>query len=252
MSMLLGNYQETKSKIKFPCAIEPKIDGVRCIIKNGKGISRTGKIFKNLDLIIPFLPKGIWDGELHIANQSFGKVAGFTRNNNAQLYEKERVIFHIFDVKVNMSFEKRRKYIIENIIETNQIKIIEQKLVNTKKEINEIHEEFVKKGFEGSVIKNLDGYYILGRSEDVLKNKDYHDAEFKVISYTLSKTNGDMVVWCCENGTDLFDVVLNCNLKEHQSFLKNPKNYIGKYMTVHYKEIVNGIPREPRGKCFKD
>ena len=63
-----------------PVFIQPKLDGVRCVIQYGDGVSpgvkaysRTGKLWKNIDHIleelVPFFmkhPQVILDGELYI------------------------------------------------------------------------------------------------------------------------------------------------------------------------------------------
>jgi hypothetical protein len=58
--MLAQEYSKHKNKIDYPCAVQPKIDGVRAVLIPGVGLySRTRKLFKGFEDIVKlkFRPK---------------------------------------------------------------------------------------------------------------------------------------------------------------------------------------------------
>jgi hypothetical protein len=72
--------------------------------------------------------------------------------------------------------------------------------VNNEEEIKEYHTKFLEGGFEGLIIRNKHSLYkTKQRSSDLLKYKDFEDAEFEIIDYTIEKdTSGadsNLVVW---------------------------------------------------------
>ena len=99
-----------------PTFIQPKLDGVRCIIQYDKGgmpkaYSRTGKEWKNIDHILFNLaswfalnPKVILDGELynHDLRDDFEKIISLVRKTKPtdedRVESAEKVQFHCYDV----------------------------------------------------------------------------------------------------------------------------------------------------------
>ena len=52
LPMLAHDYNKRGKSITFPCYIQPKLDGVRCVAATGRGLfSRNGKAFPHLDHI---------------------------------------------------------------------------------------------------------------------------------------------------------------------------------------------------------
>ena len=54
-------------------------------------------------------------------------------------------------------------------------------------EAKEWHEKFLNEGYEGSIYRNPDGIYKGTRSWDLMKFKDFHDAEATIVGYELGK-----------------------------------------------------------------
>ena len=82
--MLAHQYSNKKSEIKFPCYVQPKLDGVRCVIVRNKLYSRNGNIFPSLPHIEEELKKYnkynlILDGELYTDDINFEKIVGLVK-----------------------------------------------------------------------------------------------------------------------------------------------------------------------------
>ena len=78
--------------------------------------------------------------------------------------------FFVFDVLykdgvslLSKSYEERRK-ILGEVILKNETLVVDEVVVTEKAdEVHRLHEDFLKKGLEGAVIKKMDGKYLPGR-----------------------------------------------------------------------------------------
>ena len=95
----------------YPAYIQPKLDGVRCLIDKDGAYSRTGKEFKNIEhnkvLLQGFFkdfPRATLDGELynHELKDDFEKIISLVRKTKPtkeHKYEASKLIqFHYYDV----------------------------------------------------------------------------------------------------------------------------------------------------------
>ncbi|NDC95555.1 hypothetical protein EB118_17945 [bacterium] len=262
--MLAHEYQKHKSKIKFPCYVQRKLDGFRMVYDhhNDTMTSRTGKAFiilrgtelhKELQGV-----KCILDGELYLHGvpfESLGvlrKVRGLTASDKQLLSQME---YHVYDlIDTTLPFYKRYEVLKSVIDGKGKIKLVETVKVNTEEEINTQHIRFTSELYEGTMIRNADGMYKCKyRSTDLLKKKDFTDAEFKVTGYTSelgSRSSLQLVVWECETADGQKFTVRPQGTEEERSTLFNiAKDFIGRTLWVKYFELTEkGIPRFPTTK----
>lgn len=131
------------------------------------------------------------------------------------------------------------------------IKFLETELVATEDRIYEKHNEYVKAGYEGIIIRNVSGLYSLKkRSKDLQKYKEFKDEEFTVIGGVSSTgTEVDCVIFNVKNkkGQE-FAVRPRGSFEQRKLWLKDIKNLVGKSLTVRFQELTDdGIPRFPVG-----
>lgn len=215
MPMLAHDYNKQKKKVIFPCYLQPKLDGYRCIYDtNTKTItSRQGKSFdvlKNSGQLFDELNKlqnlGILDGELYIHNEPFESL-GLLRKTKSLTYEDMnyllKIEYHVYDIidelnSFKIRNENLKKIFIDNKFE--KIKYVHTESVNDEESIIKFHEKNIESNYEGTMIRNTLGMYKQKfRSSDLLKYKDFLDGEFKIIDYTFEKdTSGldeNLIVW---------------------------------------------------------
>ena len=187
--------------------IQPKLDGVRCIIRKDGAFSRNGKSFKNVEHILKelkplfdYAPELILDGELynHDLKEDFNKIISLVRKTkritDEDRRESQRLIqFHnydIFDVnRQGLSYVERldlmrhiqRKY---NLLYT---RAVSTQRVNNKVDINLLNKINKKQGFEGSMIRNNMPYEPGKRSWTLQKVKSWMDEEFKIVGFVMGK-----------------------------------------------------------------
>ena len=267
--MLAYQYNIKKSEIKFPCFVQPKLDGVRCVVVDNKLYSRNGNRFPVLPHIEDELKLNnrdnlILDGELFTDDINFEKIVGLVKKfKKSEEDEKnsEKIYLNVFDyIDSKLTYEQRLKN-LNNFFEKNKnMKNIKQvKTEECKKEenINDFLEKYTKEGFEGVIIRNKNGIYEENnRSVNLQKLKKFIDEEFEIIDYTTPNIGKEVgcVIWICKTKEGKkFNVRPSGNYKERKNLYRNAKKYIGKMLTVRYQELTNGkVPRFPVGVAIRD
>ena len=260
--MLAQRYDERKKYIKYPCFVQPKLDGIRCLayLENNKIylLSRKGKIFPHLDHIKKELYNlkfdGFLDGELFTTKIEFQDISGLVRKeklDNADIQKSEKIEYHIYDTfnldTLDIPYNKRYQQ-LNKLLNKNGKSIIKVKtyLVKTEKEMFNKYKQFLKQKYEGIIIRNYEGIYkVKYRSNDLIKLKPFQDKEYKIIGYAQGKgREKGCVIWICQNSNGKqFSVRPKGSLEERKQLYKDGKKYIGKMLTIRYQNILEGIPR---------
>ena len=271
--MLAHKYDEKRIDWSEPVYIQPKLDGVRCLFTKDGAYSRTGKQFKNLAHIelalIPFFkkqPDVILDGELynHKLKNDFEKIISLVRKQKPtaedRLNAQHLVQFHVYDYFDGVmydSYKTRMQQLTCSDIYDVQIKHVPTLLVDTYSYARTLHEEFLEDGYEGSIIR-LNGLYKHGRSYDLMKFKDFSDAEATIVGYELGKgkrtgTLGKFLMMDDEG------VQFGCppgkgyNYKDLSKMLLNINDYIGQRATfTYFQRTQAGSYRHPLFKCIRN
>lgn len=233
LPMLAHDYKKHKNKVIYPCYVQCKLDGMRCIYNTTTGqistrqgkeyniVKESGKLFEELQR----LPKGlILDGELYTNKLNF-EVLGVLRKTKKLTKEEfdnlQKIEYHIYDI-INKEdiFEQRNKNIQTlNLSSYEKLRYVQTYQVKNEEEIKKYHTKFLEEGYEGTMIRNRNSLYkTKQRSSDLLKYKDFEDEEFEIIDYTIEKdTSGDdsnLIVWVikipCEQ---LKDGYIKCKVR---------------------------------------
>lgn len=266
---------ETKRKvdIMFPCYVQPKLDGIRCLtyLKDEDIVnqSRQLKYFKNLNHINNELKKIfnkfsslVLDGELYNHNIVFNKIAGIVKKEKLKDEDKENlklIEYHIYDCflvdNMNLSFEERIK-ILKKLKDLKYVKIVPTLLCKEKDEIiSKFHPQFTGDSYEGTILRNKDSIYEFTRTRNLQKYKNFEDDEFEIIDFKEGTGHDSgTVIWKCKTkeGKE-FEVRPVGTVENRSELLKNASKCIGKFLTVTYQELSEfGVPRFPVGKTIRD
>lgn len=270
--MLAHDYKKHKNKVIPPFYVQPKLDGYRMIYDgpNDKIFSRNGKEYSILygTKLHKDLQKHnniILDGELYTHDSDFEfEIYGILRKkklNKGDEKTLDRIQYHIYDTISEETFKMRLKT-IQKIKETSNIKISKTEECLDIDCLYNKQEKYIKDGYEGTMIRNKEGLYSNNRSTDLLKYKDFDDAEFKVVGFEKeTDTKGDgarPVVWVCvtKQGKN-FKVPSKGTREERTKLYDTGQKYIGKQLTVQFFGYSkDGIPRFPKtfrsgGSSFK-
>ena len=168
-----------------PVFIQPKLDGVRCLIQCDSGqitaYSRTGKVWKNIDHILfnlkPFFhfnPNVVLDGELynHDFKDDFESIISMVRKTKPtdedRLISAENVQFHCYDIihPSDIDFSDRNLFIKHCLPESYCVKHLTTYKVESDVTAKTIHTQNLAAGYEGSIIR-LDTFYQQKRSHSL-------------------------------------------------------------------------------------
>lgn len=265
LPMLALSFSKRSHNIKFPCFVQPKYNGVRCLaLKTGNDVvyqSRRGKLFETLthfDDIIKQIPEDIrLDGEVYVHNEPFQNIVSWVKKDRGE--ETKKLEYWVYDIAVeNMTFSERYKKLesLFSEILRSPIQLVPTYVCENIKQVKEFHDEFVKLGYEGVMIRNSHGMYKFDhRSQDLQKYKEFIDEEFEI---TGGKSGtglyeGCVVFECKTPENKTFECVPKGTLEYKRELFKNLSNLVGKQLTVRYFEkSLDNIPIFPVGVAIRD
>ena len=258
-----------------PVFMQPKLDGVRCLIQYDAGkvtaYSRTGKEWKNIEHIklnlLSFFdkhPNAILDGELynHDFKDDFESIISMVRKTKPTDEDRSiscnNVQFHCYDIiDETKTFEDRYKFVMDNLRDSYCVRTVETIQIPNQLEAKEMHDVNLNSGFEGSILRAND-LYKCGRSWSLRKFKDFSDAEATIVGYvdgkgkrtgTLGKflmKDDDGIEFGCPPGKGY-------NYKDMKDMLDNIHDYIGQRATFTFFERTKANSyRHPLFKCIRN
>ena len=264
-----------------PVFIQPKLDGVRCLIQYERRIkpredvvvaySRTGKEWKNIQHILaelkPFFqkhPSIVLDGELynHDFRDDFESIISMVRKtkptDEARAKSRDNVQFHCYDiVNKRMKFSTRNEWIRSNLPLGFGIKHLPTHWVDSDTEAKVRHKYNLSKGYEGSIVR-LDVPYQCKRSHSLRKFKDFSDAEANIVGYEEGKgkragTLGKFIMQDDDGNQFGCPPGKGHNYKDLAIILKNIHKYMGQRATFTFFERTKaGSYRHPLFKCIRN
>lgn len=254
--------QFDKSRVQFPCLVQPKYDGVRCLMLIGDDkdvhlISRGGKEY-DVPKLKAWGVRHKWmlplDGEIYVHKElTFQQICSAVKCKT-ELTDKLR--FVVYDRPRLGDNDKRWMGLMcdfEHVV-SNEAYLSNWKVCYSFDEINAYHDECVKQGYEGAIIRNLKGKYIEGRSGDLMKLKKMDTDEYVIID--VIEASGK------DAGTALFR--FRCNgiecaarpvgdMELRRKYLQDKWSIIGKMCTIRHQGFTDaGIPRFPVALAIRD
>lgn len=272
--MLAHKFNEQGHKIKYPALAQPKLDGHRCTSQFDDGVvslwSRTRKPIMSMPHICKALEASAiadrFDGELynHEYHNKFEELSSYIRQEEP-MPGCEIVQYHVYDFPHSTMTNGDRNALLQNfkvLFEGTAVHIVETLVVNDEVELMEAFDHFIAEGYEGCMVRNMDGLYVNKRSYDLLKIKEFDDREFEVIGIKIG-TKGNMagkaIFICdvpelhgkCDDPT--FDVVIKGTMEDRQKYADNHELSVGKMLTVKFQGYTKyGFPRFPVGLRFRE
>ena len=268
-----------------PTFIQPKLDGVRCVIQNNKregyevvtAYSRAGKEWKNINHILGQLrlffdkfPNVVLDGELynHDLRDNFEKIISLVRKTKPteedRLEASEKTQFHCYDIiDEKLPFDRRIEFVNESLMllggvgEANGIEIVDTHQVFDEEEAQSFHKSNLKKGYEGSIVRTNDTYQCK-RSHNLRKFKDFSDAEATIIDFVEGKgkrvgTLGKFIMRDDDGNEFGCPPGKGYNYKDMSNLLHRAPHYIGARATFTYFERTKaGSYRHPLFKSIRN
>lgn len=262
-----------------------KINGVRCLIYYKDGEVRTssrGAI--NYDLAIfhiishPKLekffkdnPDTILDGEIYKHGWTLNKISGLCRTQST-VSDGEPLEFYMYDiVRTDLPFSSRLE-IMEQISETLElgdfnpyrewekgelkIQMVPQESMTGWLAIKSYHDKYVKEGWEGLVIRNVDDVYGPGkRTNAMIKIKEYQEAEYEITGLSEGLRDEDLCFTMKTPSGLEFKAKPMGDRSQKQWYRNHIDELVGKMGTIKYFEMSGAgtdIPQQPIFICVRD
>jgi len=259
MPMLAHKFVDHKKKVEFPVYVQPKLNGMWMLFDGENGWSRGNKeVIPEVIQHLKFDTGGfILDGELMLPNNVLLQES-MTAIKKYRPELSPKLLYHVYDIVDSELPYAKRQQIIHDILHNAPRNVVR---VPTWEAFNEVdvmvwHKSFTRDGFEGTMIRNPDMPYEIGkRSYSLLKLKDFVDAEYRIVD-VVDGDGSDVGLAIFELETDSGER-FNCRPEGSQEnradLFKNRRELVGKWLTVRYQELSkDGIPIFPVGVSIRE
>lgn len=255
--MLAKTYLD-KMDIKSTDIIQPKYNGLRCLITRQDGeliaYSRRGKIFEHVHEIIEeagkFVSEGqTIDGELYVHGASLQLIGSLVKCRQEltsrvkyliyDLVSKDSVTDRIDGLSDMIPKNSERCLLVPNW-EFESVDIMNKRFCNLRKQ-----------GYEGLMIRRNGFVYESNvRSSSLLKVKAKFDAEVILTDVQLSE-KGYPVGLAKHNGQE-FKISLPGGREAAMGIYSEKEKYIGRELTIEFRELTDdGVPFHAVGIRFR-
>lgn len=240
---------------KFPLYASAKLDGIRGIVENGALLSRSGKKLPNRHLQAYFKAhpelNGL-DGEIIVGEPNAKDVFRVTTSAVMSEDGEPDFIFYVFDdvTEPNQPYHVRQRIVMLKA-DNARVQVLDQVTVNNAEELREYEEKVLALGYEGLVLRAIDGRYKFGRSTTkeglLLKLKRYEDDEAEVIGFTELMSNQNVAK------EDAFGRTERSSHKDNMV----PKNTLGALIVKDLKtkiefQIGTGFDEQTRKEIWRN
>jgi ATP-dependent DNA ligase len=281
--MLADKYRDYGHKIVWPCYIQAKFDGHRCValIEDGKVTlwSKTRKRIYSMPHIVKEIEEkaaalgvvnGSLDGELynHDYHNNFEHLSHFIRQSKP-IEGCEVVQYHIFDTAdMEQPFDQRWKTATDFTAGATYLIAVKTDMVLDEDDAMVRFEELLALGYEGAMLRNAAGMYKshpTSRSKDLLKIKKFDDNEFLVVDVIegRGRLQGHAVFICkipegyedkkAQVGAE-FEAKMAGPIAELKQYWDDPSLATGRMMTVQHQGYTkkSKVPRFPVAQRFRE
>ena len=185
----------------YPCIVEEKYDGFRCVIsKEGNIVTMTSRQGKDVNEFLPEIKQEIMkiDGDFildgEIMAKTFNDIQKRIGRKADNLEPVEALHYRVFDIlkwnnldDINTYEITQRFDYLKNIPFNNVIRKSEVHIMNNRENINNLYKEVIGRKGEGLILKKLDGTYDYGSRKNWFKLKPAFCDTFKVVGFEKGK-----------------------------------------------------------------
>jgi DNA ligase-1 len=227
--------------------VEPKLDGLRCVVIDGVPFTRNGHKIGTIKHIIDqigskFLENHVLDGEL-MGPADFDENSGMIRRKEGTNVE---IVYNVFDVIDTSEWKKRstrglslRKLDLDMLPESKNVKRVPYGLVvdPTIQELFAARDVWIARGFEGAMFKDANSPYVFERSNSLLKLKRFETADGKITD--VKEGRGKLKGMLGAVFVEVDGVISKCgsgfNEDQRERLWAVKENLIGKMIEVQFQ-----------------
>lgn len=262
--MLAQKIQDVRNPSLHGAVLQKKLDGHRCLITCEEGeliaYSRQGKLIPSIKHILRGLhgriPEGSTiDGELYCHNVKLQTIGSWIKREQAAT---ANLFFVGYDILSNDRYVDRHRELSEIVARCDtgapgKVVALPYRPYEGPEPTRAWFREVRADGFEGLMLR-LDnrGYEAGKRSSGLLKIKEWHDEEFKVIGFKASKT-GWAICECVTSSGGRFDCAAPGSHAEKQYVMDNQEKFLGRFLTIEFAHWTDdGLPFQPNALRWRE
>lgn len=278
--------EEVVKELQYPLLASPKLDGIRVLIHEGEVFTRKLKLVPNKHIrsCLSTREYAGLDGEILTTGADDAFAFRKTTSGVMSREGEPDFLFHVFDhLYTDGGFWKRYKELKKRVKDLDHVKLVKHELLETPLDLLEYEEEMLEAGYEGVMIRSLDGHYKFGRStwrEGILRKltrttreeavvigyeERMHNAneakrdEIGRLKRSSHKENkigrGDLGSLIVESPAynKSFSIGTGFTDSERAQLWRNPAKLLGRVVTFEHRPYGNyDVPRFPAFIGFRD
>jgi len=188
MKPMLAAAVEDVTALRYPMIATPKIDGIRCVIWEGRVLARSLKPIPNVFVreSLAGAPEGL-DGELIVGATFQSTTSGIMSHTGNPDFA-----FWVFDLISELPYEARLAALAALLLPA-RVERVPWVWVRSPEELLAYEAQYLADGFEGVCLRTPKSSYKFGRSTlkegYLLKLKRFQDAEAVVVGFEEQQKN---------------------------------------------------------------
>lgn len=278
LPMLAHDYTKVPHRMKFPCDVQPKLDGLRCVTDGVQFWSREGNLFSGVNMDYAGL-KGHTDGKLLDGELMLPGLFGYDfvfediisavkskyepvmkRPLNPRTKDLVFCVFDVLDTTGTLTWAQRYEWLKSHLRVAAHPKwlLVEARRIDTKMEAEPARDDYLEKGFEGVMLRAPDALYEVGeRSAGLMKFKDMIEEDFPIIGAKEGEgKDKGTPIWLVqlENGKTS-EARSKGRLDARQDLWKHRESIIAnrtKVTVIYQGRTADGKLRFPRAKALRN
>lgn len=283
MNPMLSAKLEDPTRIAYPVLASPKLDGIRCLIIDGRPVTRTLKDVPNKRIWHALRDMGLpeLDGELIVGPPTADDC--YRRTNSGVMSHEGSPdwTFWVFDhFGVGGGFQRRLEAATDFVkrLGDKRVRMVAHKRIKDPNALLAYEDEQLKKGYEGVMGRSPEGAYKRGRAtmkEQLLwKLKRFTDGEARIVGFEEQMHNANVATTNALGKTErsshkenkhgkgtlgalnvedivtgvAFDIGTGFDDSERQTIWDNRADWEGR--TIKYKSLPVGVKDKPRHPVY--
>lgn len=193
-------------EVRFPCIVQPKIDGVRALNLNGTLTGRSLKPFEGFGITNFFSrPEFLgFDGEMILGDDpaSPDRLCSLTTGAMGRfkdVTEMPDLTWWVFDTLLDVSeaYADRYQKLVRRVraLDHPRVRLVPATPVEDREHLGRLIAEHSEAGYEGTIIRNPEAPYKEGRAtqkgQQLWRVKPWSDFEILVTGITEGQSNGN-------------------------------------------------------------
>lgn len=264
------------------------------VLENGEVVMSSYKhtVFNSVNHLKPeilellaYLPKNtVLDGELYCFGMKINRIVSAVKSEKKKNPDVLKIQYWLFDIITEepLPYEERYTMLVNayhRVMEDRNpqgtlsvdflpqfLRIVPVEVASNHQEIVALQNKAVQEGYEGIMVKKIsinfekgskeykESLYKHGRSNNILKYKDFFDEEGTIINIeeASGKEKGLAMLLIKDQRGNTFPLRFG-TYEERKLWFQNPKLILGKELTFKYKDLSEyGVPQHAVGVVIRD